>query len=135
MTTRKLFPRHVYDEMVIHALADAPNECCGMIGFRDGVAVKLYRAENAAAKSVEGYEIAGAEQYGILMDIEEEDGLVLGAIYHSHTRGYPYPSLADIKLAYPSVMNLIVGVAGEPDVRGYWIRSGVVTEIELVVVD
>src|SRR5713101_5487162 len=37
------------DEMVAHALADAPNECCGIIAGADGRAVKLFRATNAEA--------------------------------------------------------------------------------------
>ena len=34
--------------MVAHALQDAPNECCGVLGTKDGDAVKLYRATNIA---------------------------------------------------------------------------------------
>ena len=37
------------DEIVAHAREEAPNECCGMIGARDGGAASLYRARNAEA--------------------------------------------------------------------------------------
>jgi proteasome lid subunit RPN8/RPN11 len=128
-----LMPRRLYDEMVAHALEDAPNECCGMIASRDGEAIELYRAANAAASPLR-YEIDGAEQYRIQMAIDDAD-LDLGAIYHSHTRSDPYPSQTDINLAfYPDALYLIVGVAGEePDVRAFTIRDGRVSEDELVV--
>jgi proteasome lid subunit RPN8/RPN11 len=123
--------RALYDEMVVHARADAPNECCGMIATRDGVAVKIYPAENAAASPLR-YEIDGAEQYQIQMAIDDA-GLDLGAIYHSHTRSDPYPSQTDINLAfYPDAVYLIVGVAPEAtQVRAFEIRDGQVSEVEL----
>ena len=126
--------RELYDEMVAHARADAPNECCGMIASRDGDAVKVYRAENAAASPLR-YEIDGAEQYRIQMAIDDED-LDLGAIYHSHTRTAPYPSQTDINLAfYPESLYVIVGLAGnEPEVRAFEIRDGKVANAELTVV-
>jgi proteasome lid subunit RPN8/RPN11 len=125
--------RDLYDEMVAHAQADAPNECCGMIASRDGLAVKVYRAENAAASPLR-YEIDGAEQYRIQMEIDEAE-LDLGAIYHSHTRSEPYPSQTDINLAfYPDALYIIVGLAsGAADVRAFAIRDGQVSEAELVV--
>jgi [CysO sulfur-carrier protein]-S-L-cysteine hydrolase len=125
--------RPLYDEMISHALEEAPNECCGMIASRDGEAAVLYRATNAAASPLR-YEIDGAEQYRIQMEIDDAD-LDLGAIYHSHTRSEPYPSQTDINLAfYPEALYVIVGLAGEePEVRTFTIRDGRVAEAELVV--
>jgi [CysO sulfur-carrier protein]-S-L-cysteine hydrolase len=125
--------RELYDEMVDHARAEAPNECCGMVASRDGAAVRIYRATNAAASPLR-YEIDGAEQYRIQIAIDDA-GLDLGAIYHSHTRSAPYPSQTDINLAfYPDALYLIVGLANEePEVRAYEIRDGKVNEAELVV--
>jgi [CysO sulfur-carrier protein]-S-L-cysteine hydrolase len=121
----------LYDQIVDHARADAPNECCGMIASRDGDAVKVYPAANSAASPLR-YEIDGAEQYRIQMAIDDE-GLDLGAIYHSHTRSAPYPSQTDINLAfYPETLYVIVGLAnGEADVRAYEIRDGQVADAEL----
>jgi [CysO sulfur-carrier protein]-S-L-cysteine hydrolase len=126
--------RALYDEMIEHAREEAPNECCGMVAARDGEAVRVHRAINAAASPLR-YEIDGAEQYRIQMEIDDAD-LELGAIYHSHTRTDPYPSQTDINLAfYPDALYLIVGVAdpGQPQLRGYSIRDGQVSEAELVV--
>ena len=124
----------LYDEMIEHARQEAPNECCGMVAARDGEAVQVYRAVNAAASPLR-YEIDGAEQYRIQMEIDDAD-LELGAIYHSHTRTEPYPSQTDINLAfYPEALYLIVGVADPqaPQLRGFSIRDGQVSEVELVV--
>jgi proteasome lid subunit RPN8/RPN11 len=123
--------RELYDEIVAHARADAPNECCGMIATHDGEAVKVYPAANAAASPLR-YEIDGAEQYRIQMAIDDA-GLDLGAIYHSHTRSGPYPSQTDINLAfYPDSVYVIVGVAkDQAEVRAFEIRDGQVSEVEL----
>ena len=123
----------LYDEIIAHARSEAPNECCGMIASRDGEAVKVYRATNAAASPLR-YEIDGAEQYRIQMEIEDS-GLDLGAIYHSHTRTEPYPSQTDINLAfYPDALYVIVGLAAEePEVRAFTIRDGQVREAEVEV--
>jgi [CysO sulfur-carrier protein]-S-L-cysteine hydrolase len=120
----------LYDEIVAHAQADAPNECCGMIASRNGDAVKVYPAANAAASPLR-YEIDGAEQYQIQMAIDDAD-LELGAIYHSHTRSAPYPSQTDINLAfYPEALYVIVGLAGEePEVKAYEIRDGQVSDAD-----
>jgi proteasome lid subunit RPN8/RPN11 len=125
--------RELLDEMIAHAREEAPNECCGMIASRDGRAVRIHRAVNAAASPLR-YEIDGADQYRIQTAIED-DGLELGAIYHSHTRSAPYPSQTDINLAfYPESLYVIVGVAGpEPEVRAYEIRDGQVSEAALTV--
>jgi proteasome lid subunit RPN8/RPN11 len=125
--------RHLYDQIIEHARAEAPNECCGMIASRDGDAVEVYRATNVAASPLR-YEIDGAEQYRIQMQIYDAD-LELGGIYHSHTRTEPYPSQTDISLAfYPEALYVIVGLAGEsPEMRAYTIREGKVADAELVV--
>ena len=127
-------PQDLYEEIVEHARAEAPNECCGMIASLDGRAVKVHRAVNAAASPLR-YEIEGAEQYRIQMEIEDA-GHDLGAIYHSHTRTEPYPSQTDINLAfYPDSLYLIVGLAdpAQPQLRGFEIRDGRVSEADLVV--
>ena len=121
------------ERIVAHARRDFPNECCGMVGVRDGRAVAVHEAINVAASplrfEVEGREILDAQ------DAFEDEGAELGAIYHSHTRSEPYPSQTDINFAkgWPGVEWLIVGLRrdGEPAVRSYRIDDGVVTEVEV----
>jgi proteasome lid subunit RPN8/RPN11 len=128
--------RQLLDEIVAHARADAPNECCGMIAARDGRAVAVHRARNAAKSPKLAYHMDGQEQYRIEMAIEDA-GLELGAIYHSHPRSEPVPSQTDINLAlHPHALYVIVGLAGEePDVRAFRIVDGAVTPAALEIED
>ena len=127
--------RSLLDDIIAHAREDAPNECCGMVASRDGQAVAVHRARNAAASPLR-YEFDGMEQYRIYTAIEDA-GLEIGAIYHSHTRSEPYPSQTDVNLAfYPDSVYLIVGlVADEPDVRAFHIVDGQISSAELEIED
>ena len=126
-------PKSIYEEMVRHAREDAPNECCGLIGGEDGEAKTLYRARNAEASPLR-YNLDPHDQFRIMTEMEER-GEELSAIYHSHTGSAAYPSQTDINLAaYPDTLYLIVTlVEGEEDLRGFNIRDGEVTEVDLVV--
>jgi [CysO sulfur-carrier protein]-S-L-cysteine hydrolase len=129
-------PRRLRDDIVAHARAEAPNECCGVIAARDGRAVAVHRTRNIHASPLR-FEMDPVEQLRVL-DAIEDAGLELGAIYHSHTRSEPYPSLTDVNLArwWPEPLWVIVGLAGEePEVRAYRIVDGVISEAELEVED
>jgi [CysO sulfur-carrier protein]-S-L-cysteine hydrolase len=121
------------ERIVAHARRDFPNECCGMIAFRDGRATEVHEAANIAASPLR-FEVDGLEVHRTIEAIED-DGATLGAIYHSHTRSEPYPSQTDINFAagWPGVEWLIVGLRrdGEPTVRSYRIDDGVVSEVEV----
>jgi proteasome lid subunit RPN8/RPN11 len=126
--------RALLDELIDHARADAPNECCGIVSARDGEAVAVHRVRNAAASPLR-YEMDGAEQYRVMEEIEDA-GLELAAIYHSHTRSAPYPSQTDVNLAgwWPDQIYVIVGLVPDVDVRAYRIVDGDITESPLEVV-
>ncbi len=134
-------PRELYDEMVAHARADAPNECCGMVATRPGdgpagehEAVRVFATENTAASPLK-FVIDPRELFATYSAIEDA-GLDFGAIYHSHTRTEPYPSQTDINFArgWPGVQWLIFGVAGETTTaRIYEISDGEVVERRLQV--
>lgn len=125
--------RPLLDQMIEHARAEAPDECCGMIASVDGRAAEVHPATNAAHSPLR-YEIDGREQYRLQAAIEDA-GRDLGAIYHSHTRSAPLPSQTDINLAfYPDSLYVIVGLHGpEPEVRAWRIVEGAVSEAQLVV--
>ena len=126
--------RELYDRVVAHARAEAPNECCGLVGSRDGEVVNVYPATNIEASALR-FQIDPDEQLRLYNEIEEA-GLDLGAIYHSHTRTEPRPSQTDINFAkqWPGVLWIIVGLAkGQLDVRTWRIDDGTVAEAELVV--
>jgi proteasome lid subunit RPN8/RPN11 len=123
--------RALIEQVVAQARAEAPNECCGLIAARDGVAVAVHPARNAARSPLR-YEMDGAEQYKLQSAIEDA-GLDLGAIYHSHPRSPPLPSPTDVNLAfYPESLYVIVGLAGAaPEVRAWRIVDGQVSEADL----
>ncbi len=125
-------PRELYDDMVDHARLEAPNECCGMIGVRDEVAVELHRATNVEASPLR-FTIDGKDLLWTLQI--EEHGLDL-VIYHSHTRTDPEPSQTDITYAanWPQALWLIVGLKNDvPEARLWRIHDGQVSEAELAV--
>ncbi|MGC9220075.1 MAG: Mov34/MPN/PAD-1 family protein [Solirubrobacteraceae bacterium] len=123
------------DAMVAHALADAPEECCGIVSSFNGEAVDLYPVENVAYSPLR-YEMDSTQQMRVMLAIDAA-GQEVGIIYHSHPRSEPYPSQTDIKLAsYPDAVYVIVGLASaaNPQVRAYTIRDQLVGEVDLTVV-
>jgi proteasome lid subunit RPN8/RPN11 len=130
--------RALLERIVAHARRDFPNECCGMVGVRDGRAVAVHEATNLAASPLR-FEVDPREVLRVDQAIEAE-GAELGAIYHSHTRSEPYPSQTDVNFAKgwgPTVEWLIVGVRrdGEPTWRSYRIDDGAIEEVEVQVDD
>jgi proteasome lid subunit RPN8/RPN11 len=123
--------KDIYEGLVAHAREDDPNECCGMLGGRDGEATTLYRATNSEASPLR-YNLDPQDQFRIMSEIEEK-GEDLAAIYHSHTKSPAYPSQTDINLAtYPDTLYVIVSLLeGEEPVRAYSIKDGAVDEVEL----
>lgn len=128
--------RELYDEIIAHARAEAPNECCGIVAAGDGRAHEVFPAINKFASPLR-FEIDEADLIRIWRSIDEAD-LDVGAIYHSHTRTPPEPSQTDINgaPAWPGALWIIVGLAtddGEPDVRTWTIADGRAEQVELVV--
>lgn len=127
--------QELIDEMVAHALADLPNECCGMVGGRDGEASVVIPVVNSAASPLR-FEMDPQGQYDALMAIEGEGGELL-AIYHSHTKSAAYPSQTDVNQAvsWPDAIWVIVSLEDPdaPDVKGYWLKDLKVSDAELVV--
>ena len=116
------------EQMVAHAREDLPNECCGMIGGRDGEATSVLRVANSAASPLR-YEMDPQAQFDALKSIEAGGDELLG-IYHSHTSSPAYPSRTDAEQAFwPDAVYVIVSLAGaDPDVRGYRIHDMSITE-------
>jgi len=125
--------QQLIDEMVAHAREDLPNECCGMIGGRDGVASSVVRVENAAASPLR-YEMDPQGQFDALKAIEDGGDELLG-IYHSHTRSAAYPSQTDVNEAvmWPEQVYVIVSLEHEerPDVKAYDLAELKIADVEL----
>ena len=123
------------DEIVAHSREEAPNECCGVVGGRDGRPMTVYRAENEYASPLR-FRIA--DQFAVNKAVEDAGEELVG-MYHSHTRSEAYPSQTDVNLAHwwPGLCWFICSLAdpAAPVVRVFWIRDKAVEEVELVVED
>ena len=121
------------DEMVAHAREDLPNECCGMLGGRDGKATRVVRVENAAASPLR-YEMDPQGQFDALKAIED-GGEELVGIYHSHTRSAAYPSQTDVNEArmWPEQVYVIVSLedAEAPAVKAYDLADLKIANVDL----
>ncbi len=128
------------DEMVAHAKADLPNECCGILAAPEGKVEKAYRMSNVEASpfrfSMDPVEL-------VKVDSEAGDnGWDLLAIYHSHTGSEAYPSDTDVRIAggtaalWPDVRYVLVSLMDldNPVVRIFQINDGAVTEEPLEIV-
>lgn len=122
-------PKEFVDEMVAHAVQDAPNECCGIIAGKDSHAIKLYRAKNSEASPYR-YNVDPKDLLRIFHECEDNDWTFL-AIYHSHTASEAYPSPTDVRLAFwPEAAYVLISLAdpARPVVRAFRIADGAVSE-------
>ena len=74
-----------------HAREEAPNEACGLIALRDGVAERYIPGRNAAASPYR-FEIDVDPETWFL----EDEGYEL-AVFHSHLSSPPRPSRTDVE--------------------------------------
>ncbi len=86
-----VIPAGVRAELVAHAAAEAPNEACGLVVLRDGVAERYVAGRNAAASPYR-FELQVPPETWFL----EDDGYQL-AVFHSHPASPPRPSRTDVE--------------------------------------
>lgn len=101
--------------MVEHARKEAPLECCGILGGKDGTVQKAFELKNAEQSPVR-YSMSPREQLKVFEEMDRT-AMEMMAIYHSHTRTIPFPSETDVKMAfYPEVSSIIISLKEEPPV-------------------
>ena len=87
-----MIPERILRELTEHARAEEPNEACGLIAFRDGVAERY----------VPGVNEEPSPYYFKLGMIDpdiwflEDEGYELG-VFHSHISSAPRPSRTDVE--------------------------------------
>lgn len=121
------------DEMVAHAIEDAPNECCGVLMAAADGRPYLRRLVNADASPF-SYSVRSEDLFDVVVR-RPDAGERLLAIYHSHTHTEAYPSQTDVRTGlYPEAVYLIVSLKdhANPVVRGFHIVEGAVSEVEVV---
>lgn len=85
-------PPAVRRALVEHALEARPNESCGLLVLKDGVAERYERGRNAAASPYRfELELDDPEVWFL-----EDDGYEL-AVVHSHLSSPPRPSRTDVE--------------------------------------
>ena len=84
-------PAEVRRALEEHARAEAPNEACGLLVLREGVAERYIAGVNAAASPYR-FELQTEPEHWFL----EDDGYDL-AVFHSHLSAPARPSRTDVE--------------------------------------
>jgi len=122
-----VIPDDVRHELIEHARAEAPNEACGLIAFRDGIAERYLPGDNELASPYR-FKLKPRDPNDFFL---EDEGYEV-AVFHSHPNDSAVPSrtdLANIGLweAQPYfILALETGV-----LRGWRIADGRADELEL----
>jgi [CysO sulfur-carrier protein]-S-L-cysteine hydrolase len=85
-------PAALRGELAAHADAEAPNEACGLLALRDGVAVRYLPGTNEAASPYRFQLKPGSPDDFFL----EDEGFEL-AVFHSHPTDKAEPSRTDVE--------------------------------------
>jgi proteasome lid subunit RPN8/RPN11 len=120
--------------MIVHALAERPRECCGVLV---GSVCEIREALPVANRSErpDRFLLDPAGHIEVRREARQRGLEVLG-FYHSHPRSPAAPSKRDRdEASYPGHLYLIVSLAGDPvDLRGYQFDEGTFVEVPLVTV-
>lgn len=138
MPFRLIVPAALHDEMVAQALAERPNECCGLLAGvvegGEGRVVARYPMVNDLASPTE----YNAEPRGLFLAHKDmrARGLELLAIYHSHPTSPPVPSRTDRERLYSEdVVCVIISLVTEPpSVVAWWLTAEAHREAEMLVI-
>jgi proteasome lid subunit RPN8/RPN11 len=132
-------PAAVAEELMSHALAELPNEACGLLSgsLETGRASRFYPARNVEASPLR-YNVHPEDLVRITFEIEDA-GEELVAIFHSHTRSAAIPSATDRRTAmYPDPFYLLASLA-DPEapparaLRAWRIYRGQAFEVPLTI--
>jgi [CysO sulfur-carrier protein]-S-L-cysteine hydrolase len=118
-------PDEIRAQLVEHAREEAPNEACGLIAFRDGVAERYLPGENAL-QSPYRFELRPRDSADFFL---EDEGYEL-AVFHSHPETAPRPSRTDIENIglWEGRPYVILGLASG-ELAGWRIRNGSVEPV------
>lgn len=122
----------IFREMKEHVIRSLPEEACGLLGGKRGIAEVVLPVTNML-HSATRFEMEPAEQLKAFLYLEERQMDLVG-VYHSHPKGPEVPSDTDIShFYYPGVISLIWSYDGtEWKVRAFNIGEKGYKEIMLV---
>jgi [CysO sulfur-carrier protein]-S-L-cysteine hydrolase len=127
-------PEAMAAEIIEHAFAEFPRECCGIISGPEGRPAKLFRMNNVDPDPIMRYSV-DPRQLKEVFDFTDSSGWEFGCIYHSHTHSPAFPSATDVERAlYPEAVYALVSLADRdaPDLRAFRILDGTITELRVV---
>jgi len=121
-----VIPAEIRAQLEEHARTEEPNEACGLVALRGGVAERYIAAENAAASPYR-FELETDPQNWFL----EDEGYEL-VVFHSHISSPPRPSRTDIEnIGLWEGRPYLILSLGTGDLAAWRIAGGEVSEIEL----
>jgi [CysO sulfur-carrier protein]-S-L-cysteine hydrolase len=119
-------PANVRAELDAHACAEEPNEACGLVAFKDGVAERYLPGRNAAASPYR-FELDIAPESWFL----EDDGYEL-AVFHSHVSSPPRPSRTDVEnIGLWAGRPYLIYTLRTGELAGWRIANGTIEPLEL----
>ena len=122
-----VIPAAIRAELEQHARAEEPNEACGLVAVRDGVAERYIAAANAAASPYR-FELETDPENWFL----EDEGYEL-AVFHSHLSSPPRPSRTDVENIglWQGKPYLILSL-GSDSLAGWTIEDGRIAPLAVV---
>ncbi|MGH8871926.1 MAG: Mov34/MPN/PAD-1 family protein [Acidimicrobiia bacterium] len=125
---RVRLPDQIRRAILVHADNCAPNECCGLLAADEkGRITFAYPLSNVAPSPV-GYTVDPDEHFHALAHAESM-GWEIAGVFHSHPAGPAVPSVTDVRTALEPGWMYLIAAPGE--LRGFWIRAGVIEELSL----
>jgi len=119
-------PPAIRVELEAHAREELPNEACGVVAFRDGVAVRYERGRNTL-ESPYRYQLEVAPDVWFL----EDEGYEL-AVFHSHPETPAKPSRTDVEnVGLWAGRPYLIMTAKTGDLAAFAIEDGRVRELPL----
>jgi proteasome lid subunit RPN8/RPN11 len=124
--------QHVLDELMAHARADAPDECCGLLMATASVVDEAVRTRNLR-RSRTRFEIDPADHFAAIRRARATNRVIVGA-YHSHPRGPAAPSPTDAReVNDPDLLHVIVSLeTAAGSIAAFEWRDGNFVAIDLV---
>jgi [CysO sulfur-carrier protein]-S-L-cysteine hydrolase len=119
-------PEAIRAALAAHAAAELPNEACGLVAFRDGVAERYVAGHNAAASPYR-FELEVDPETWFL----EDDGYEL-AVFHSHVSSPPRPSRTDVEnVGLWAGRPYLIYTQRTGELAGWRIADGAIEPLEL----